>query len=110
MKPKTGARTPERGRLAYDPLDAARILWCQHLRSGGLRLANAPSERPLGLAMFALGEGEIVRLRYADEGEYYIMRGEHPHATDELLSAAECVVCGARIDLKCEVELARHRN
>jgi hypothetical protein len=57
--------------------------------------------------MFTLGDGEFVRLRYADDGEYYVMRGEHPHVSDELLQEAECVLCGARIDLRCAVEIAR---
>jgi hypothetical protein len=99
--------TRRRGRLAYDPLDPARLLWCQHLR-GEVSRPPAPSDaRPYGLAMFALEDGELVRLRYVENGEYYIMRGEHPHVSDELLHEAACAVCGARIDLRCTVEIAR---
>jgi len=96
-----------RGRLAYDPLDPARLLWCQHRRGTNPRQLGTARQRPHGLAMFALAGGEFVRLRYVEDGEYYVMRGEHPHATDELLQQAECAVCGAAIDLRCAVEIAR---
>ena len=95
-----------RGRLAFDPLDPDRTLWCQHVC--GARAGNHVEafRKPIGFRMFALDDGEFVRLRYVDEGEFYIMKGEHAHATDSLLEHAECVVCGARIDLRCKVEMA----
>lgn len=96
-----------RGRLAYDPLDPDRTLWCQHLRGVAGQDRGDVFLKAIGYRMFALADGECVRLRYVDDGEYYIMRGEHPHATDALLQHAECVACGARIDLRCKVEMAR---
>jgi hypothetical protein len=95
-----------RGRLAYDPLDPDRILWCQHVRGDRSR-RDAAFPQPIGFRMFALEGGESVRLRYVDDGEYYIMRGEHPRPEDAPLQRAECIVCGATIDPRCNVEMAR---
>jgi hypothetical protein len=102
-------KTHNRGRLAYDPLDPDRVLRCRHPRRDPV-LLDAILQRQLGPRGFVLPSGERVTLRFVDEGETYIMRHDHPHASDELLGRAECVVCGALIDLKCKVEAARQAS
>jgi len=47
-----------RGRLAYDPLDPDRTLWCQHVRGlHGFKRRDA-LRKPIGFRMFALDDGQ----------------------------------------------------